>query len=190
MQLEAGDGPTTYLVTVVAPDRRGLLSAAASVLAAGGLAVHAAQVRSAHGHAIDTFAVATVFGGPPDVAVLRQRLRGALDGRGESGDRSSAVEPAATVAVTAPPRAEWIDDPATGAVLLQVRSADRPGLLAALTGVLERAGAAVVWAKVNTLGATVIDTFCVELAEDTAAARGTIGRAVLRVCPGPAPRPD
>ncbi|MCK0440326.1 [protein-PII] uridylyltransferase [Gordonia alkaliphila] len=185
VQLEAGEG-TTYLVTMVAPDRRGVLSAAAAVLAVAGLTVHAAQVRSAHGHALDTFAVATVFGGPPDVAVLRQRFRAALDGRLDLPPSSTDDE----VVVTAPPHAEWIDDPATGAVLLQVRSADRPGLLAAITAVLERAGAAVVWAKVNTLGATVIDTFCVEPTVDSPAARASIGAAVLRVCPGPASRPD
>ena len=36
---------------------------------------------------------------------------------------------------------------------------DRPGLLARLTGVFERAGVDISWAKVTTLGATVVDAF-------------------------------
>lgn len=38
---------------------------------------------------------------------------------------------------------------------------DRPGLLALLTRALERAGADIVWAKVNTFGSTAADVFCV-----------------------------
>jgi [protein-PII] uridylyltransferase len=38
---------------------------------------------------------------------------------------------------------------------------DRAGLLALLTRALERAGANIVWAKVNTFGSTAADVFCV-----------------------------
>jgi len=40
---------------------------------------------------------------------------------------------------------------------------DRPGLLALLARALERAGADIAWAKVNTFGSTAADVFCVEL---------------------------
>ncbi len=187
VRLTAGDGPTTYVATMVAPDRRGLLSVMAAVLADAGLAVHSAQVAAHAGHAVNTFAVTPVFGDPPDVQVLRQRLRTRLD----DPARPRAVpvgEPSAPV--LAPPRCEWIDDPVTGAVLLEVRATDAPGLLARLAGVLEARGADIAWATVTTLGATVIDTFALTPARDTPAARAELAAAVLAVCPGPAPRAD
>lgn len=185
VRLAAGPGPTTYLATAVAPDRPGLLSVMAAVLASAGLAVHSAQVRSHAGHAVNAFVVVPVFGGPPDVRVLRQRLCNALEGRIDvvaevSGD-AELPDP------LAPPRATWIDDAAAGALLLEVRAADRPGLLARLTQVLERHGAEILWATVTTLGSTVIDTFSLGLARDTAGARTDLAGAVLRVCPAPAP---
>jgi [protein-PII] uridylyltransferase len=44
-----------------------------------------------------------------------------------------------------------------------VRATDRTGLLALLTGVFERAGVDIAWAKVVTLGLSAIDTFCIVL---------------------------
>lgn len=184
VRLEAGDGPTTYVATMVAADRPGLLSKMAGVLAVSGLATHAAQVRSAAGHAVNSFIVTPAFGDPPDVHVLRQRLRTALDG---SGDIVAQLAPGDRPPALAPPRVAWVVDEATSSLLLEVRAADRPGLLARVAAVLERAGADVAWATVTTLGSTVIDTFCVALPRDTPAVRAEIVAAVLRVCPDPAP---
>ena len=66
-----GGSPHTYNVTMIAPDRRGLLSKAAGVLALNSLRVHSASVNSADGSAIDTFAVSPHFGSPPAVELLR-----------------------------------------------------------------------------------------------------------------------
>ncbi|WP_454163233.1 [protein-PII] uridylyltransferase [Gordonia iterans] len=187
VRLEAGDGPTTYLATLVAPDRPGLLSRMAGVLAAAGLTTHAAHVRSHAGHAVNTFVVMPAFGDPPDVQVLRQRLRTVLEGGADVVAGLSDGDDLPPV--LAPPRASWVDDEVSGSLLLEVRSADRPGLLARLAAVLERAGADVVWATVTTLGSTVIDTFSVRLHRDSPGVREEIVAAVLRVCPGPAHRP-
>ncbi|MEZ5211866.1 [protein-PII] uridylyltransferase [Gordonia sp. (in: high G+C Gram-positive bacteria)] len=183
VRLEAGDGPTTYVATMVSPDRPGLLSRMAGVLAASGLATHSAQVRSHDGHAVNTFVVTPAFGDPPDVQVLRQRLRSALE---SGGDVLASLAGEGAPPVLAPPRASWVVDPATGSLLLEVRAADRAGLLARIAAVLERAGADIVWATVTTLGSTVIDTFCVRLSRDTPAVRDDLAAAVLRVCPAPA----
>jgi len=64
---------------------------------------------------------------------------------------------------TAPPRIVWLDTAADGQLVLEVRATDRPGLLALLTRALERAGADIAWAKVNTFGSTAADVFCVAL---------------------------
>ncbi|MFT3714890.1 MAG: [protein-PII] uridylyltransferase [Gordonia sp. (in: high G+C Gram-positive bacteria)] len=189
VRLETGDGPSTYRATMVAPDTPGLLSQMAGVIALAGLATHDAQVRSHAGSAINTFVVEPAFGGPPDVQVLQQQLRAAVEGRLDVPAKLVARDSAKGEARTAvaPPKARWIDDSASGSLLLEVRAADRPGLLARITSVLERAGADVRWAKVATLGSTVVDTFCVELARDTDGARAELIDAVLRVCPGAAP---
>ena len=69
VELEPAECPHTYRVTMIAPDRRGLLSKAAGVLALNLLSVHSAAVnsaRSAHGIcAINTFVVSPHFGEPP-----------------------------------------------------------------------------------------------------------------------------
>ena len=62
---------------------------------------------------------------------------------------------------TAPPRILWLDNATPGQLLVEVRAMDRIGLLALLTRALERAGADIVWAKVNTFGSTAADVFCV-----------------------------
>ena len=60
---------------------------------------------------------------------------------------------------TAPPRVLWFDDEATGAVVLELRGTDRIGLLHHVTAALERADVDVRWARVETLGASVVDAF-------------------------------
>lgn len=60
-----GDGPNMTVVTIIAPDRPGLLSKMAGVLALSGLQSHSASVATHAGHAVDTFVVMPTFGGPP-----------------------------------------------------------------------------------------------------------------------------
>ena len=60
----------------------------------------------------------------------------------------------------APPRILWFDG-TPGQMIIEVRTTDRTGLLALLTGVFERAGVDIAWAKVSTLGLSVVDTFCI-----------------------------
>jgi len=64
----------------------------------------------------------------------------------------------------------WFDG-MPGRLIIEIRVNDRPGLLALLTGALERAGVNVDWAKVSTRGSMVDDVFCIELPERSAAAK-------------------
>ena len=92
-------------------------------------------------------------------------------GRGDSGR-------GARHASTAPPRILWLDTGTPGQLVVEVRAMDRLGLLALLTRALERAGADIAWAKVNTFGSTAADVFCVSvLPVDGAAASAGHGRA-------------
>jgi [protein-PII] uridylyltransferase len=176
-----GDSAHTHNVTMIAPDRRGLLSKAAGVLALNSLRVHSASVNSSAGSAINTFVVSPHFGSPPAAELLRQQLVLALDGELdviaalEKRDREAGQSvtglarvgeslPAVPAhAAAAPPRVLWHEVNVPGSLLVEVRTNDRAGLLAVLTSVFERAGADISWAKIVTLGSSVRDVFNVSV---------------------------
>jgi len=207
VELTPGDGAHIYRVTMVAPDRRGLLSKAAGVLALNSLRVHSASVNSHEGSAINTFVVSPHFGAPPAAELLRQQLIQALDddldvisileqrnreasqyGSGRVGEALAAV-PANQV--PAPPRILWHDGSAAGQLLVEIRSADRTGLLAVLTRVFEKADVDIAWAKVTTLGSSVDDVFCVATSfgnGDIDRLRSALEQDLLSVLPAPPPQ--
>ncbi|MGH3785325.1 MAG: [protein-PII] uridylyltransferase [Pseudonocardiaceae bacterium] len=166
----AGPGPTT-VVMVVTPGRPGVLALAAGVLALHSLQVHSADIRVVElpggSAAVDTFTVSPRFGRPPDVALLRQDLVRALDGSLQLAEALAAKErdygekPASE---TGCPYAEakvlWFDDEASGAVVLELRTSDRIGLLHRVAAALEGNAVAVRWARIVTLGSSVVDSFC------------------------------
>ncbi|MEZ0342611.1 [protein-PII] uridylyltransferase [Mycobacterium sp. pV006] len=173
VELAATDSPYIYQVTMIAPDRRGLLSKAAGVLALNALRVHSASVNGTRGSAVNTFVVSPHFGSPPAAELLRQQLILAIDGEldvvgalekkgadASAGGRVGEPRPAVpTIAPAAPPRVLWHDGADSAALVAEVRATDRTGLLAVLTGVFERAGVDIGWAKVTTLGSSVVDVF-------------------------------
>jgi [protein-PII] uridylyltransferase len=194
-----GKDPSTVLVVVADGAAReetgpGVLSAAAGVLALHSLEVHAAELETGErgtgrGAAIARFAVSPRFGGLPDPALLRAELGRVLDGTlaleealaRKERDYAPVVPPGETVA---PARVLWFDDEASGGVVLELRATDRIGMLHRVALALEDCGADVRWARVATLGASVVDSF--GLASPTepdsvpsAARRREIERAVL-----------
>ena len=68
--------------------------------------------------------------------------------------------PAAT---PAPPKILWHDVDQHDRKLVEIRASDRTGLLAVLTAVFERAGVDVAWAKITTVGSSVIDVFAISV---------------------------
>ena len=211
VELVPADGAHVFQVTMIAPDRRGLLSKAAGVLALNSLRVHSASVNSHEGVAINTFVVSPHFGAPPPPELLRQQfvlaLGGDLDVMAslERRDRDAAATnvsrageiPAAVPIshVPAPPRVLWFSGSSPEEFVVQIRSLDRPGLLARLTAVIERDGLDIGWAKVTTLGSSVIDAFGVVVPAllagdgklDPAKAREQLERDLYGVLPAPAP---
>jgi len=174
-------------VTVVAPDRPGLLSRAAGVLALNSLEVHSAVLRSHGGAAVDVFAVSPRFGSLPDAALLREQVSRAVGGAPGAGGPALADRLAAKERDyggppwdAPPPKVLWFDDESTGAVVLELRAADRIGLLHRVADALERCGVDVVWARVSTLGSTVVDAFAITGAGAAGrVAREEVERAVL-----------
>ena len=203
VELRPGSSQRLYHVVVIAPDQRGLLSKAAGVLALNSLRVHSASVNIHEGSAISEFVVSPHFGSPPAAGLLRQQLVSALDGevdvlaKLEQRNRTEHPKPVgeAPTAVpvhrsTAPPRILWLAG-APGRLVIEIRAGDRTGLLALLTGALERAGADIDWAKVTTLGSMVDDVFCVvppsKTSETTTDVRAAIERDLFAVLGAPAP---
>lgn len=203
VELTSADTAHIFNVTMIAPDSRGLLSKAAGVLALNSLRVHSASVNGHEGSAINTFVVSPHFGSPPAAELLRQQLILAIDGdldvmgalekkEAESATTGRAGEVRAAVPINAPaapPRVLWHDGAAAGRAVAEIRATDRTGLLAVLTGVFERAGADIEWAKVTTLGSSVVDAFGIVLPGADIEVRRNLERELFAVLPSPpAPR--
>jgi [protein-PII] uridylyltransferase len=185
-----GDSPHIYNVTMIAPDVRGLLSKAAGVLALNSLRVHSASVNGHEGSAINSFVVSPHFGSPPAAELLRQQLILALEGEldvlasldkrdrdaAQHGTTRAGEVPNAVPInhATAPPRILWSDGAEPGELVVQIRTTDRAGLLARLTAVFERDGVDIAWAKVTTLGSSVVDVFGITAVGDGNSA-GAVG---------------
>ena len=201
VELTPADNPHIYNVTLVAPDRRGLLSKAAGVLALNSLRVHSASVNGHEGSAINRFVVSPHFGSPPAAELLRQQLILALDdeldvlraleqkeadsaGGGRVGEARAAVP---INSPAAPPRVLWHDSEGPGHLVAEIRASDRTGLLAFLTAVFERAKVDIAWAKVTTLGSSVVDAFgiVVPASANEEALRQSLERELFEVLPTP-----
>ena len=183
VEIRPAEAERMYHVVMVAPDQRGLVSKAAAVLALNSLGVHSASVNVYEGVAITEFVVSPHFGSPAAAELLRQQFVGALAGDidvlGTLEKRDAEATSAASARFgevqlgvpvtrsTAPPRILWFDTATPGQPIVEIRAGDRPGLLALLTRALERAGADIVWAKVNTFGSTAGDVFCVVLPDES-----------------------
>jgi len=167
LALAAAGGPDATVrgseVTVVAPDRPGLLWRAAGVLASHRLTVRSANATSVGRTAVSVFDVEPEFGDPPDATLvaadLRRMLQGRLDVEDRLDRRARAVRPCA--AAIPAPRVTLIDDASDTATVVEVRAHDEPGLLWRVGRALGEGGLDVRAARVETLGAEVVDVFYV-----------------------------
>ena len=105
------------------------------------------------------------FGGLPDPALLRADLVRALDRTLPLAEALARKERDYAPMMPSgespsPPRVLWFDDEATGAVIMELRGTDRIGLLHRVAAALADCDADVRWARVSTLGASVVDSFC------------------------------
>jgi [protein-PII] uridylyltransferase len=156
-----GDGE----VTVVAPDRPGLLWQAAGVLASHRLVVRSANVSTHDGTALAVLQAAPEYGDPPDAALVAGDLRRMLAGRLDVADRlrrrsrAQAARPAHPA--VPPPKVTLVDDASATATVVEIRAHDEPGLLWRMGRALGECGLDVRAARVETLGAEVVDVFYV-----------------------------
>jgi [protein-PII] uridylyltransferase len=183
-------------VTVVAPDRPGLLSLAAGVVALHRLDVLSAAAFTRESRARESTAVAVLrvaprFGALPDWTLVRQDLRRVLDGSLELPARLAAREDVyarRTPVPSAPPTVHLVDDASATATVVEVRARDALGVLHRITAALGACGLDLRSAHVSTLGADVVDAFYVvgpdggRLTDETLRERVT--RAVLAAVDG------
>ena len=180
-------------LTIVAPDRPGLMSRWAGVAALHRLAIRSATATSmsapAGRMAITTLEVAPKFGSLPDVEALAADVRRAYDDMlpiearlMEREQMYGDAEPAAGP----PPLVLWFDDESHHSTIVEVRTHDSEGLLHRLTKVLAEANLDVRSARIQTLGAEVVDAFYVVDASGSAvddpATRLEIEAVLLAVC--------
>ena len=189
LALAAEGGPAATVrgseVTVVAPDRPGLLWRAAGVLASHRLTVRSANATSVGGTAVTVFDVEPEFGDPPDATLvaadLRRMLQGRLDLEDRLDRRAQAVRPRA--ASVPAPKVSLLDDASDTATVVEVRAHDAPGLLWRVGRALGECGLDVRAARVETLGAEVVDVFYVTDGDGKPLAgddlRGMIAHSVL-----------
>jgi [protein-PII] uridylyltransferase len=138
-------------VTVIAPDRVGLLADVAAVFALQRIGVRAARVWSQEQYGVMFWEVAEEH---VDAAVLRQRYEAIQEGR---------LDPAPRLA---PPAGRELDptvvvrpEASAQATVLEVRAADRPGVVYLVCAALARLDVAVRSAHVDTLGPQAVDVF-------------------------------
>ena len=154
--VEADDGGAR--VTVVAPDRIGLLADAAAVLA-----LQRATVRSARAWAQESEDPAVgvsmweVAEPDLDAAVLRERLVAVSEGRVDAVSRLSRP-----VAARLEPVVVVRADASRRATVLEVRMDDRPGVVWLVCHALAGLDLSVRSAHVSTLGPQAVDVFYVQ----------------------------
>jgi [protein-PII] uridylyltransferase len=139
---------------VISGDRVGLLADAAAMLA-----LQRVSVRAARAWNVDDFGVSVWHVGRTglEAPVLRERLEAIVDGRVDPALRlrpngRDLLEPTVVVRPEASERA----------TVLEVRAADRPGVVHLVCAALARLGLTVTSAHVDTLGPQAVDVFYVQ----------------------------
>ena len=172
---------------VVAPDRVGLFSAMAGVLAVNGVDVRSATVGALdHHRAVEVFEVVGAFGADPDWGRIARDVDAALAGTIDVErrlDERARSYPRRHRLLAAPPRVIVDNDASARATVLEVRAPDDIGVLYRITKAIASRGLDVRAARVSTLGHEVVDAFYVVDSDgkkvDDAATLDAVEAAVL-----------
>lgn len=174
-------------VTVVSGDRVGSLADAAAMLAVSRVPIRAARAWSQEEYSVSVWEVADTG---LDPVVLRQRLEAIVDGRIDPGVRTRPSEPS-TLGASVVVR----PDASRQSTVLEVRTADRPGVIHLVCAALTRLDIMVRSAHVDTLGPQAMDVFYLQetaagaLGDDRAATAAHTVRAALADPPTRATEP-
>jgi [protein-PII] uridylyltransferase len=156
----------SYRIDVFDRDRLGLFADTAGLLAAYGLVVRTAILRTLDGVAANEWHVESPSGEPPDVDRIRRGLE-----RLAQGDRTPlgllerrrqfAAPPSSRASSGSPGQARALVVPHASeeATVIEVRAQDRPGLLHELGLAFAKAGLSVRSAHIATYAGQTLDTF-------------------------------
>ncbi|MEO5608862.1 MAG: [protein-PII] uridylyltransferase [Ornithinibacter sp.] len=156
----------THRLDIIDLDRVGLFADTAGLLAAEGLTVRTAILRTVAGMAADEWHVESPGGGEPDPVRISRGL--ARLGRGDRAPLSSLdrrrahlPRPSGRAGTGSPGQSRALVVPGASheATVLEVRAPDRPGLLHELGAALARAGISVRSAHIATYAGQTLDTF-------------------------------
>ncbi|WP_134767372.1 [protein-PII] uridylyltransferase [Nocardioides sp. 1609] len=139
-------------VTAIALDRVGLLADLAATFALLRLPIRAARLWAQDDHSVSVWEVGS---DTVDPAVLRTRYEAVVDGRVDPTARFARALPEGELAPTVVVRPEASEH----ATVLEVRAADRPGVVHLVCAELARLDVAVRSAHVDTLGPQAVDVF-------------------------------
>jgi [protein-PII] uridylyltransferase len=153
-------------VTIVAPDRPGLFSRVAGALALNGVDVVHASVHSEDGMALEVLRVVSMFGNEVNWPKVSSDISRAVDGkialrrRLAERARTYGIRPA-IAARPVEPKVVIDNHTSDGATVIEIIAPDGVGVLYRITTALLECDLDIVSAKIETLGAQVIDAFYV-----------------------------
>ncbi|MDQ1669913.1 MAG: [protein-PII] uridylyltransferase [Actinomycetota bacterium] len=159
------DEAVTWTVTVAAPDRPGLFSVVAGVLALHRLSVRSAQIRTERvpegDMALDVWTVIPERDHDPRAEALRNDIGRALAGDLDLTNRLASRDAARRLPSVPPPapRVDLMRAASDTATVVEVRAGDRPALLYRLGRSLALMGVDIRAARVVTLGGEAVDVF-------------------------------
>ncbi len=143
--------PDGCRVTAISVDRIGLLADLAAVFALQRVPVRSARAWSQGRYAVSVWEVADEY---LEAAILRTRFDGIVEGRLDPGSRLRPAD-ASVLAPTVVVRPEASEQ----ATVLEVRAADRPGVVHLVCAALAGLDVSVRSAHVDTLGPQAVDVF-------------------------------
>lgn len=156
-------------LTVIAPDRPGLFSRVAGVLAIAGLEVRSADAASLDDMAVEAFQVTSRFGTmvPWDrvVAMVELALEGRLGIEARLAERIRTYSQRPARPDLPPPAVHFDDDASDTATVVEVHAHDRIGALYRVARVFAEFDLDVRTAKIQTLGEVIVDAFYVTHAD-------------------------
>jgi [protein-PII] uridylyltransferase len=151
-------------IVLVAPDRPGLLSLTAGVLALRGVGVLDARVHSEGGVALQVFR-SEPTGEERSWSRIQSDMRAAIEGRldlGSALDERWRQDRRRVLALPVPEiRLVTNNEAATSATVVEVRAPDGRGVLYRITRAMAGLGLDIISAHMVTLGNAVVDTFYV-----------------------------
>jgi [protein-PII] uridylyltransferase len=154
-----------YRIDVFDRDRLGLFGDTAGLLAAYGLVVRSARVRTQEGIAANQWQVDSPAGDAPDAAAIARGLS-SLDQGDRQPLRALERRRVATAALVGPgpravTRAMVVPHASEDSTVIEIRARDRPGLLHEVGTVFACAGLSVHSAHIATYAGQTLDTFYV-----------------------------